>query len=224
MGADAKDSVSSPEPADNPADGAAKPRRKATRRDYAITVFLIVYIIWSFGIYEKTKALVFGMIPEKRQDIRQDFIVVKPGLKSSLDSMSKTFRVEFRNVGEDNATVRAIAVRNGFDWRICRVSMKLPMVVQPQEAFNVTAQDCVGSDAAAGRPYSVAVIVNGTTTVRSKLMTDDTALMPLPMSGGFQAAEMDGLRNAMKEQVKYMEGGAKKADFTSQGLVKGTYE
>jgi len=223
-GVEAKDAGALPEPAVNPAPGEAKPRRKATRRDYAITIFLIVYIVWSFGLYERAKAFVFGLMPEKPQEIMQNFIVFKPGLKSSLDSMSKTFRVEFRNVGDDNATVKAVLVRNMMDGRACRPAIKLPLTVKSQDAFNVTAQDCATNDAAAGKPFSVGVVINGTTTVRSKLMTDDSALMPIPMGPGFQAGDVENLRTAMKEQAKYMDGGTKKSDFSSQGLIKGTYE
>jgi hypothetical protein len=201
---------------------AGPPRKRAGRKEYAITFAVLAYFIWQFGLVGSAYSLFIGLLPETPPEISQNFNVIQPGIRFQLEAASGDLSAEFKNVGIDNATVNSIYVRD-LDGGRCQVDTALPLTLAEGQLFNVTARGCAGS-ALAGRSYNVGFIFNGTTTVRTRFMSDEQILTGPAGRSGTNPRDMDRMRSQIQEQLKYMDGGLASVEFTSMGTLTGTYD
>jgi hypothetical protein len=199
-----------------------KDSKQATRKDYVITAVLLAVLIWEVGLYDATVNYITDYIDsQKPKTMTQDFNIMTPFGDAYMSAENGDFQMTFLNSGTDEAVVTQAALLN-LDGGKCQVTSKLPVKLAVGDRFNLTGTGCSKGGASYGKTFRIGAIINGTTSLRSKLMSDTRMMFPFPTEN-IPEDQLKQMKEQRTEQLNRMEGLDNPSPFTSSGPIYGIY-
>jgi hypothetical protein len=201
-----------------PADAAAaKPRKKLTWKDYALTFGAIIFFLWSVGIFDMAYAFALRVIfPPTMQSFPNNYGVLVPLGVIGANSANQTMILQFMNSASDELTIFNATVVNLASGE-CKVMSKLPTNVAPNARFNLSLAGCDIGRYAAPR---FGFVVGGGTSMRSLLLSSGDLILPGP-SADITPDQKRMIQERMRAQLDAMPDANVQIAFTSSGTVFG---
>jgi hypothetical protein len=189
-------------------------RRKAEAKDYAIAAFVILIVLYEVGALQGIVPSIGSFLEEKEElKIVEHFNVLVPLSGKERKSRGVVYAY-FKNNGVDDATLESARVINRKTERDCKVDFEGPITLKAEENLNLTVSDCnIG-----GSLVRLGVILEGRTTLRSRLLSDPLVLSPVPMDH-MSEQDMESMRERMREQIESMPNADKIVDYRSIGTL-----
>jgi hypothetical protein len=199
-----------------------KDSKQATHKDYLITAVLLAVLVWEVGLYDATANYITDYIDsQKPKTMTQDFNIITPYGDAYMSAENGDFQMTFLNSGTDEAVVQQAALLN-LDGGKCQVTSQLPVKLAVGDRLNLTGTGCSKGGASYGKTFRIGAIINGTTSLRSKLLSDTRMMFPFPTEN-IPDDQMKQMKEQRTEQLNRMEGLDNPSPFTSSGPIYGIY-
>lgn len=192
--------------------------RKATKKDFAITAVILLLIAWQLDLASLAKSFIYDTIlhtPPK--PVPQNFNIIMPQGQGIIDPDSLDAIIGFENTGQDMATINNITITNP-DTGKCQQKIKTPLTVDAGKKFTVTAANCGKKGSMTGLRARITVDMYGSTSLRSKILSDPYMMGPIPRSS-ITDEQQNQLRKNMEEQINRLQSSNQQVPFRSSGAI-----
>jgi hypothetical protein len=189
--------------------------KKATKRDAIVTLAVLLLALWYLDAYGIVSGLFANPAPKVTMSV-QDFKVVVPDGRAAIDPETDTATVSVKNIGFDESEITSAAAYNPRGIR-CGLHTALPIRLGPDERANLSLTGCGIKDAGSDASFRIYLIMNGTSTLRSSIGTDQKVTTSPP--GAIPQKTISGLKDKRNEKIAEMAGGKRDIQFTSRGYA-----
>ncbi len=156
--------------------------RKITQKDYVINLIVLIMLIWELGLMEDFSVTFTGAFKEKKiVIIRQNFMIIEPDFDVELNRALGRVKMRLINTANDETVLTGLKVINTYNQEDCTFDLQLPKSLKPGEIIEIKATGCEISKTPVSTLVALGLLIDGTTTLRARMLSDTNPSIPGPM-------------------------------------------